>query len=135
LRYAPAVFLLLAIVAFLLGWRAARRLYSRLWAPAVWGLAILTVGMDFYVGRELWGANHLNLDTLCRSAGQALPFLGTNMTISFVATALILLLARPWRVVQEAGLLRTLSFSLAVMLANYIFASIVYGSVASFLPD
>ena len=57
---------------------------------------------------------------------------GENMLWSFPLTAVVILAARPWRLVPAAGLLRVLSGAWALFILNYVIAFLAYVTLQSY---
>ena len=116
----------LAAICLYEGWSALKEAWARMTVLEVWIFFITMAIADIWIGRELFETSGFYHSMFRWSLHNYLEVVGGNMFRSFVPTAFVLFLLRPWRIVPKVGLWRTVSLGTAVLLLNYMFTFLAY---------
>ena len=120
--------IVLLLISFLsvAGWPSFRKMLMEMSRLEGWVLFAAMAALNFWIGAMMFEPGGLYHSMHRWTLHNYLYEIGGNMFRSLVPTAFLILTARPWRLVPETGLARTLSMASVLLLLSYIFAFLSY---------
>lgn len=117
---------LLTAMCLITGRSVTRKAFAEMSLAETWLLFPAMAFLSFAIGWTAFETSSFTHEMWRWDLHNYLQVMGGNMGLSFLPTALVIIVSRPWRFVPDVGITRVVSTSTALLLLNYFVAFLAY---------